>query len=151
MWCVKDVMTPNVQVILPDWSARDAALKMKEMDVGALPVCDGERLIGLVTDRDIAVRMAALGHDPRLTSVYEVMSSPIVYCFEDQPVEDVARIMEVRQIRRLVVLDRNKRLTGIVSLGDIAFKTGRDDLAGEILERVSRPSRDTVGARPSQF
>lgn len=151
MWCVKDVMTPNVQVILPDWSAQDAALKMKEMDVGALPVCDGERLIGLVTDRDIAMRMAALGHDPRHTSVYEVMSSPIIYCFEDQAVEDVARIMEVRQIRRLVVLDRNKRLTGIVSLGDIAFKTGRDDLAGEILERVSRPRRESEREFPPQF
>lgn len=135
----KDVMTRNVQVILPDWLVQHAAQKMKELDVGALPVSDGERLIGFVTDRDIAIRMAACGMDPRRTQVFEVMSFSVIYCFEDQDVEDVARIMEAQQVRRLLVLDRTKRLSGIVSLGDIAFKTGRDDLAGEILERISEP------------
>lgn len=134
---VKEVMTPNVQVILPDWLVHHAALKMKEMDVGALPVSDGDRLIGFVTDRDITVRMAAAGHDPCKTRVYEVMSSPVIYCYEDQDVEDAARIMEVQKVRRLIVLDRHKRLVGIVSVGDIAAKTGREALVGEILEHIS--------------
>lgn len=138
---VKEVMTKRVEVVPPDCNILDAAQKMKELGVGVLPICENDRLRGMITDRDIALRAVASGADVHKTTVEEIMSSPIIYCYEDQQVGDVARIMEVEQIRRLVVLDRNKRMCGIVSLGDIAVKTGREDLAGEILERVSEPSR----------
>lgn len=139
---VREVMTKAVEMIPPSCNILDAAIKMKELGVGVLPICENDRLRGMITDRDIALRAVASGADVHVTTVAEIMSSPIVYCYEDQEVEDIARIMEVEQIRRLVVLDRHKRLVGIVSLGDIAVKTGREDLAGEILERVSEPPRE---------
>ncbi len=140
---IKDIMTRGVHVILPDCNIQEAAQKMMNLDVGALPVCDGEKLLGIVTDRDITLRAVALGSDLHNTNAREIMSSPIVYCFEDQDIEEVSRIMEVEQIRRLVVLNKEKKLVGIVSLGDVAVKTGRDDLAGEILEKVSMNSTHT--------
>jgi CBS domain-containing protein len=136
---IKDVMTSDVQVIRPDCKISEAAEKMKAMDVGSLPVCDSDKLVGLVTDRDIAIRAVAEGTDPRTVPVSEIMTSPITYCFGDQEVGDVARIMEAKQIRRLVVLNKDKRLVGIVSLGDLAVKSGK--IAGEILEKVSEPVR----------
>jgi len=142
---VREVMTPQVEVIHPDATLREAAAKMKSLDVGPIPVCDGERLQGMLTDRDITVRATAEGRDPNHTRVREVMSPDVFYCFEDQDVQDAARLMEDRQIRRLVVLDRNKRLVGIVSLGDLAVQTDDEELGGEELSEtlsgVSMPSR----------
>ncbi len=143
---IKDIMTSDVHVILPECNIQEAAQKMMNLDVGALPVCDGKKLLGIVTDRDIALRAVASGCDIHNTKAREIMSSPIVYCFENQDIEEVSRIMEVKQIRRLVVLNQEKKLVGIVSLGDIAVKTGRDDLAGEILEKVSMTSAHTQAA-----
>ena len=137
---IKDIMTSDVHVILPECNIQEAAQKMLNLDVGALPVCDGEKILGIVTDRDITLRAVALGRDIQNAKAREIMSSPIVYCFENQDIEEVSRIMEVQQIRRLVVLSQEKKLVGIVSLGDVAVKTGRDDLAGEILEKVSMTS-----------
>jgi CBS domain-containing protein len=137
-------MTREVDVVAPNASIRDAAAKMKELDVGAIPVCDGQKLSGLVTDRDITLRAVAEGRDPSKTRVSEVMSSEIAYCFEDNSVEQAAKLMESKQIRRLPILDRNKRLAGIVSLGDIAVRTEgsrQKDLAGEALEEISEPAR----------
>ena len=137
---LKDIMTPNVEVIRPDATLQEAAQKMKNLDVGPIPVCDGERLVGMLTDRDITIRATAEGRDPKTTSVREVMTPEVEYCFEDQSIEDAARLMEEKQIRRLVVLNRDKRLVGIVSLGDVATATGDEQLSGEILEQVSEPS-----------
>jgi CBS domain-containing protein len=135
---VKEVMTPGVECIPPDSTLQDAARKMQVLDVGPLPVCDHDRLAGMLTDRDIVVRGVAEGRDPGNTRVRDVMTPEVVYCFEDQDVQEAARLMEQKQVRRLPVLNRDKRLVGIVSLGDLAVETGDRNLSGKTLERVSR-------------
>jgi CBS domain-containing protein len=94
----------------------------------------------MVTDRDITVRATAAGKDPRTTQVREVMTDDVVYCFDDDDTNEAARLMEEQQIRRLVILDRDKRLVGIISLGDLAVATQDDQLSGEVLERISEPA-----------
>ena len=133
---VKDVMTSHVQVVRPESPLKDAAVKMAEADVGAIPVCDGDRLVGIITDRDVTVRGVARGVDPSSTPVRDVMTGSIRYVFEDEPVEKAVSEMKRNKVRRLPVLDANKRLAGIVALGDLAVAAHRDD-AGEVLEDVS--------------
>jgi CBS domain-containing protein len=137
---IKEVMTRGVEVVRPDETLQQAAHKMKSIDVGPLPVCDGDRLVGMITDRDIIVRATAEGRDPRTTPVKDAMTPGVVYVYEDQDIEEAASLMKERQIRRLVVLDRNKRLVGILSLGDLAEDSGDEQLSGEVLESVSEPS-----------
>ncbi len=137
---LKDVMTRDVEVVHPNATLEEAAAKMDSLDIGPLPVCDGNRLVGMVTDRDITVRATAAGKDPRTTQVRDVMTDNVVYCFDDDDTNEAARLMEEQQIRRLVVLDRDKRLVGIVSLGDLAVATQDDQLSGEVLERISEPA-----------
>jgi len=138
---VKDVMTSGVECTRPDASLQEAARKMRDLDVGPLPVCgDSDRLVGMITDRDIAVRAVADGRDPKAARVRDVMTPDVAYCFEDQDVTEAARLMEDNQVRRLVVLNRDKRLVGIVSMGDLAVKTGDRRLSGEALEQVSEPA-----------
>jgi CBS domain-containing protein len=134
---IRDIETHHPQTIRPDCTLIEAAQMMKQMDIGALPVCEGERLVGMITDRDITVRGLGQGCNPHLTRVQQIMTRQIIYCGEDQDVKEVARLMEQKQIRRLPVLDENKRLCGIVSLGDLAVRTHDEPLAGEVLERVS--------------
>ena len=136
---VNEIITHDPEVIRPETTLIEAAQKMKSMDIGMLPVCDGDRLVGMITDRDIAVRGVAQGYDPKTARVQEVMTPEVIYCFDDEDVKDVAKKMEEKQVRRLPVLNREKRLVGIVSLGDIAVRTGKEKLAGEVLERVSEP------------
>jgi CBS domain-containing protein len=114
--------------------------KMRGLDVGSLPVCQDDRLIGMVTDRDITIRGIAEGRQPDQTSVQEVMTGEVVSVLEDQDVEEAANLMEERQIRRLPVVDHEQRLVGIVSLGDLAVYAGDTRLSGEVLERVSEPT-----------
>jgi CBS domain-containing protein len=133
-------MTPEVEVVSPEVTLQEAAEKMRRLDVGPLPVCDGDRLVGMLTDRDITVRAVAEGCNPTTTTVREAMTPDIVYCFEDQEVQEAARLMAQYQIRRLPILNRDKRLVGIVSLGDLVVSTGDQTRAGEILEHVSEPS-----------
>lgn len=137
---IKDLMTKGVEVIRPDDTLQQAAQKMKTIDVGPLPVCDGQRLLGMITDRDIIVRATAEGRDPKTTPVREAMTPDVVYAFEDQDIDEAAQLMKERQLRRLVVLDRNKKLVGILSLGDIAADARDDKMTGEVLEKVSEPS-----------
>ena len=136
---VREVLTRDVERIPPETSSREAATKMKEMDVGALPVYEGDRLIGMVTDRDIVVRGVAEGRDPK-TAVRDVMSEGVVYCFDDQDIREVAQVMKEHQVRRLIVLNRDKRLVGIVSLGDLAVE-GDQRVAGKALKGVSQPAQ----------
>lgn len=137
---VKDLMTANVECISPNTTLREAAQKMKDLDVGALPICgDDNRLAGMITDRDITIRGVAEGLDPSVAEANDLMTPNIVYCYEDQDASDAAHMMEQNQIRRLVVLTRNKRLAGILSLGDLAVELGDDQLAGHTLEAVSEP------------
>jgi CBS domain-containing protein len=137
---LKELMTHGVEVIHPDATLQEAARQMRGLDIGPLPVCDGERLVGMLTDRDITVRATAEGRDPKTTKVRDVMTCEVIYAFEDQGVTEAARLMEEHQIRRLVVLNRDNRLAGIVALGDLAVHTGNERLAGEVVERVSEPS-----------
>ena len=133
-----DIMTRDVTVVSPNDTVQRAAQIMDELNVGALPVCDGRRILGMVTDRDLTVRITAQGKSPDQTRVEEAMSTNVRWCFEDEDVESVIEKMGDTQIRRLPVVDRDKNLVGIVSLGDIATKS--DEVAEEALEGVSQPS-----------
>jgi len=137
---LRDIMSRNVEVVSAGASLRDAARKMKELDVGLIPVCDGDRLKGVLTDRDITIRATADGRDPAKTMVSEVMSTDLAYGLEDQEVEEAVTVMEARQIRRLPIVNKDKRLIGIVTLADIAVHYGDRDLSGEALEEVSAPA-----------
>jgi CBS domain-containing protein len=137
---VKEIQTNDPEVIRPDAKLCEAAQKMADHDCGMLPVCDGDRLVGAVTDRDLVIRGLAKGSDPLNTTVEEVMSRGICYCFEEDSLEDVARAMEEKQIRRIPVLNTKKRLVGIVSLGDLAVRSRNRGLSEEVLEHVSQPA-----------
>jgi len=143
---VFEAMTPDVVSVLPDTKLVDAALAMRNLDVGPLPVVDEGRLVGVITDRDITVRATAEGRDPRITEVGEVMTPEIVACREDDDVRIAARMMQDAQLRRLLVVDDRGLLVGIVSLGDLVLQTGDDQLAGETLEKVSEPAMVRKGA-----
>ena len=134
---VRDIMTRDVQGIHVDECLEAAGAVMALLDIGPLPVHDGEKLVGVLTDRDIVVRAVATGMDPIQTTVGQVMTPAVVSCYEDQDVKEAARLMEEHQVRRLMVLDRDGQLVGIVSLGDLAVGTGDEQLAGEVLEVVS--------------
>ena len=134
---VRDVMTKGAACTPPDASVKDAAGQMKQLDVGALPVCDNDRLVGVVTDRDIAVRAVAQHMSPD-TLVREVMSPHVLYCYEDDDVDQVARNMGENQVRRLPVLNRSKRLVGIVSLSDL-WKEVRPETAVDAVADISKP------------
>lgn len=139
---VKSVMTRGAECVRPDDSLQQAARKMKNLDVGPLPVCgDNDRLVGMLMDRDIVVWAVAEGIDTRSARVRDAMTEGINYCFEGDDVTEAARLMRERQIRRLVVLNEDKHLVGIVSLGDLAVETGGDaEVAGKTLEEVSQPA-----------
>ena len=134
---VSEVMTTGVETVRPDQQARDAARFMLQADTGSIPVTDGERLVGMITDRDIAVRGVALGYGPD-TLVSELMSSGVVSAHADDHIEEAARKMSEAQVRRLPVIDENQRLVGIVSLGDLARETD-EQTASQALEGVSAP------------
>jgi CBS domain-containing protein len=134
---IRQVMTRAIEVVRADATLAEAAREMRDRDVGALPVCDRDRLVGVVTDRDITVRATAEGRDPRRTEVHEVMTHRVDYVLDDEDVEDAARRMRDRQIRRILVVDRERHLVGIVSLGDLATALHDEDLSGRALEGVS--------------
>ena len=138
---IADVMTRQPRVIQPDATVADAAAMMRRLDVGALPVCDGTRLIGMLTDRDITLRSTADGRDPHLTPVRDVMSPGVAWATEDDLVEQAARIMREHRIRRLPIVDERHSLVGVVSLGDLAVDVGDDDLSGDTLERISEKTQ----------
>ena len=136
---LKDLMSRDVKVISPDMSIRDAAIQMRDGDFGMLPVGENDRMIGTITDRDIAMRAVAEGKD-NSTKVRDVMTEGIAWVFEDESVEDAAKMMSQRQVRRLPVVDRNKRLVGIVALGDFAVESSEIRPAAEALSEISKPS-----------
>jgi CBS domain-containing protein len=136
---VSEIMSRDVQVARPDETIQSAARRMAEIDAGSLPVFDGGRLHGMVTDRDIVVRAVGEGRSFE-TPVAEVMTATVEYCFDDDDIGEAAEKMAACQIRRLPVLDRAQRLVGIVALGDIAGKA-KDKTTGQTLEDISQPSR----------
>lgn len=140
---VSEIMTREVETIAPDASLQAAAEAMEAMGVGSLPVCDGKRLVGTITDRDIVVRAVAAGWSPIDALVKDCMTEDVAYAFCDEHTEEVLERMKVLQIRRLAVLDRDKNLAGIVALGDIATEpdaaaAGR---VGAAVAEISEPSR----------
>lgn len=135
---ISEVMTRDVRTITPQDSVRHAAQMMDELNVGALPVCDGQKLQGMITDRDITIRATAGGQAPDQVHVQEVMTDDVVWCYEDQTVGEVLQHMGDSQIRRIPVVNRDKELVGMVSLGDIATRHGAD--TDEALEDISSPS-----------
>jgi len=139
---IQDIMTHDVTLVSPDETLQTAATRMAELDVGILPVGEDDRLVGMITDRDIAVRGVAAGIGPHAT-VREVMTPEIKYCFLDQDVDEIVSNMADIQIRRLPVLDHDKRLVGIVSLCDIATMESPEQ-AAEALGGISRPRADIL-------
>ena len=137
---VKDVMTRHVACVTPDDTLQEAARQMRDLNVGPLPVCDDGRLVGMLTDRDITVRATASGIDPAAGHVRHAMTPDVVYCYEDQDVRDAADTMAAHQIRRLPVLNREQKLVGIVSLGDLAVDAGPQSRSGQVLKEVSEPA-----------
>ena len=135
---VSDVMSKDVKLASPEDTVQQAARQMSEQDTGALPVGENDRLVGMVTDRDLAVRAAAAGKDPSKTKLREVMSGEPRYVFEDETVEKAAASMAEQQVQRMPVLNREKRLVGIVSVGDLARDAG-GGVAGKALAGISRP------------
>jgi CBS domain-containing protein len=140
---VCDVMTRNPRTVSPEDTVERAAQCMDELNVGAVPVCDGDKLVGMITDRDIAVRAVAAGRQPDSTQVGEVMSASVRWCYEDQELDDVVDEMRDTQIRRVPVLSRqNNQLIGIVSLGDVADRSGTPQpRVAEALRDISSPSQ----------
>lgn len=137
---VRDVMTSDLEVVSPDTSLKDAADKMRTLNVGPLPVCEEGKLKGIITDRDIVVRAVAKGLDPNSSRVSDAMTGDVETVFSDEDLEIAARKMREEQIRRILVLERNTgKLAGIISLGDIAAAVSEKE-AGQTLETISEPT-----------
>ena len=149
---VQEIMHPDVYIVDPNMTIRDAARRMRANDIGALPVGENERLIGIVTDRDIVVRAIAEDRSPGDTTVREVMSEGICYCFEDDDVAQAGQVMARHQVRRLPVIDDSKRLVGFVALADLGRSeeaAAQDALKG-ISEHTGRDRQyETVGRSPA--
>jgi CBS domain-containing protein len=137
---LQEIMTIDVAVVRPTATLAEAAEKMCTLNVGILPVCDDDRLVGMITDRDITIRATAKELDPKNTIVFDCMSPEVFYCFEDQDPIEAERIMADKQVRRLPVLTRKKQLAGIISLGDLATKSGQVQETGRTLRKISEPA-----------
>ena len=138
MRTIADIMTRDVQTISTQETIQRAAQLMDELNVGAIPVLDGDKLVGMITDRDITVRSVAAGQDPRSTKVTDVMSTDVRTCTADQSIDDVLATMGDVQIRRIPVLDAQSKVIGIVSLGDVATSDAAD--VDQTLDEISSPS-----------
>ncbi|HWP20787.1 MAG TPA: CBS domain-containing protein [Burkholderiaceae bacterium] len=147
MRLVADVMTPAPRCLAPDDTVRQAAQAMDELNVGALPVCEGRRVVGILTDRDIALRVMARALPVSTTAVHTVMSRDVLCCYEDVPVEEAAALMRKGRVRRMPVLDRRRRLVGMVSLGDVATKASAA-LAEHALEEITGPTDADTPSEP---
>jgi len=135
---VKEIMTPKVESVEPGLFLKAAAEKMRDMNVGALPVWDGGKVIGMITDRDICCRVVADGRDPRTTKVRDIMSKDISCCFDDQDCDEAAHLMGDKHIRRLAVLNRDKAMVGMLSVDDLARCS--HVLVGDVLKATARPA-----------
>jgi len=140
---VSEIMTRGVETIAPDASLQQAAAAMEALGVGSLPVCDGDRLVGAITDRDIVIRGVAAGQSPVDTVVRDCMTEDIAWAYCDEQAEEVLERMKTLQVRRLAILDRDKKLAGIVALGDIATEPRAAALGsvGAAISEISEPSR----------
>ena len=138
---ISRLMTKNVEVVGPDATLQEAARKMKDIDVGSLPVCNGRKLLGMLTDRDVTIRAVAEGRDPKQTKVKDVMTADVVYGRTSQAVHEIAEMLASHQIRRLPIVNDDNELVGIVALGDLAVDAGDERLGGDVLADVSTPAK----------
>jgi CBS domain-containing protein len=136
---ISEIMSRDVAIAAPGDSVQKVAQKMAEIDAGIIPVGEKDRLVGMVSDRDIVLRAVAKGKAPGKCTARDVMSPDIKYCYEDEKLEDAARNMATLQVKRLPVLNRDKRLVGIVSLGDLACEPEADEHSKEALQGISQP------------
>jgi CBS domain-containing protein len=137
---IKNIMTTGVECVNPQNTLKEAAAKMKEFGIGVLPVCDEDQIFGIITDRDIVIRAIAQGVDPNKIMVKDAMTPNVECCFDDDDLKQIVQKMKEMQIRRMVVIDHNKKLIGMITLGDISVH-GDHQLAEEALERISEPAR----------
>jgi CBS domain-containing protein len=134
---IKEIMTTQIETVTPSMPIAKVAEKMRDLDIGFIPVCEkNNKIVGTVTDRDITIRSVAQGRDPRLAPVSEIMTQTVFHCYEEDDVDSVARSMQQSEVRRMVILDRQENLVGIVSLGDIARVSGEQSMAGETLRQI---------------
>jgi len=141
---VKEIMTSKIETVDKDTTLQQAAEKMGKSDVGALPVFEGDHLIGIVTDRDIAVRGVARRLPSDRATVGEVMSEKVRCVFEDTPVDEAAENMAEHQVRRVVVFDHDRNPKGFLSLADLALEDSGGQLCGQVLKKISRPTREAA-------
>ena len=133
---VREIMTTGVECISPDTTLQEAASRMKSLDVGFLPICQNDRLIGTVTDRDIVVRAVGEGKSSS-THAQDIMTKDIFYCYDDEDIETCSDFMREKEVRRLLILNRDKRLVGVVSLGDLSKVEGIQDVVGDTLRDIA--------------
>ncbi len=141
---IRDVMTANPKLCQPDTSLKDVACMMRDNDTGFIPVCDGDRITGVITDRDMVVRSLCQGVDTSQAKVRDCMTTDICWIRQDQDIQDAIAVMEERKIRRMLVMDESKRLVGVFSLGDLAEARGIRNLAEQVLSRVSESPKTTA-------
>lgn len=140
---LREIMTPEVETVSPETLVREAAEKMKAQDLGSLAVCEDGKIVGVLTDREMTVRLAAEGRDPAQTRVREIMNPDPVCLTEEQSLADAVRLMEEKRQHRAFVVDSQGKPVGIVSLGKLA-RTGGERVAGEVVERISKPRQRTA-------
>ena len=140
----KELMTADVECIPPGMLVRDAALKMRFLDVGFLPVCENDRLIGTLTDRDIVLRGVADGKDLKECKARDLMTADVFWCYDDLTAEEVAEFMASREVRRVLVLDRNKKLVGVISIGDLAKRGDDEQKTGETIKEIAEAPRQAA-------
>src|ERR1051326_9632446 len=138
---VSEIMSRNVECIEPGTSIKEVAKKMRALDVGFLPVCEGDKPVGTLTDRDITIRHVADGQNPYRVKARDIMTPNVFFCYHDQDVEEVAKFMQKNDIRRVVICDRRGQLAGVVSLGDVSKAAGEERLAGETLKDIAEGAK----------
>lgn len=143
---ISAIMSPHVHCLNPDTVLTDAAKRLRELDVGSMPVCEEGRLVGIVTDRDLTVRGLAEECSPALTPINEVMSTAVVHAYADQEVAAGIQLMEKHQVRRLPILDRREQVVGILALGDIATAKATTNAGGPTLRAISQPPPENSAA-----
>lgn len=135
---VEQAMHKGASCVSPDAPIAEIARLMKKDDIGAVPVCENDRLVGMITDRDMALRLLSNGADPKSQTARDVMTKGIIYCRSDQSIEDAIHLMEDKKVRRLPVINDKKRLVGMLSLSDISHHASRE-LSGELVQAVAMP------------
>lgn len=138
---IREIMTKQVEIVSPDSSLKEAARMMRDADTGFLPVGENDKLVGTLTDRDIAIRAVADGKDPNNSKVRDAMTKELAFVFDDQDTSEAATIMSEKQIRRLPVMSRDKKLVGVIAVGDLATKTNDDDVVGQTIEDISQRNK----------